>query len=183
MSGLAIEHLHVSPEDGQAYAIELPGEACGPRGRFGHPQYRIAVGGHRALDLRQVDGGCHAVAIDLESGDWGLLESSEAPGVCREMRRVPASLMRTALRGYHEEVEQALAAAGGDPSSAYSLRIAADGTSFAVTRDFEGAPLTVRAPRFPVRTPLRRIDVSVVGGGAQPGGARPVPAARRFEPL
>ncbi len=67
-SGLSRDRLRVTRQDGSHHAIELPGEPCGPRARFGRPHYRIAAGGRSGLDLRWVDGGCHALRIDFETG-------------------------------------------------------------------------------------------------------------------
>ena len=132
--------------------IDLPGEPCGPRARFGQPHYRISAGGRLGLDLRWVDGGCHALRIDLETGGWARLDRGDAPGVCRAQRRVAPGHLATALRGWTRELHDAMEQAGADPGAAYALRIAPDGATQVRTRDFSGEPLTLRAPRFPVAT-------------------------------
>ena len=171
-TGLASERLRITRRDGSSTSIELPGEACGPAGRFGRPHYRIATGGRMALDLRFVDGGCHALAIDLEDGASSRLDHTDGGGVCRDTRRIPAEHLGLALRGYIRELEAALTRSGADPAAAYTLRIAPDGAVTVETRDFAGRPRRLAAPRFPVATPLRRIEVSVVGASTPaPEGA------------
>jgi hypothetical protein len=162
-TGLADEQLRITRPDGSSTTIELPGEACGPAGRFGRPHYRIAMGGRMALDLRFVDGGCHALAIDLQDGASSRLDHADGGAVCRETRRIPAEHLRLALRGYTRELEAALTRSGADPAAARSLQIAPDGAVTVEARDFAGRPRQLAAPRFPVTTPLRRIEVSIAG--------------------
>jgi hypothetical protein len=181
-TGLPADHLGVSREDGSTTQIPLPGEACGDRGRFGRPHYRISQDGRSGLDLRYVKGGCHVVRIDLETGRWAILDTERTPGICREDRNVPAPRLALALRGYARDVTTILDEADADPSAAYVLRIRSDGAVRVESRDYTGRAVSVSAPRFPVNTPLRRIDVSVVGStrparggsGAIPGPA-PMP--------
>ena len=185
-TGLPSDHLTLTEGDGSSRVLALPGEACGPRGRFGRPQYRISVDGRTALDLRFVEGGCHAVGIDLQSGEWAKLDASSAPATCRESRNVPASRLALALRGYSREVAEALQQAGADPSAAYVLRIhRKTRAARAEGRDYGGRAVSARVPDFPVATPLRRIDVSVVGVVTpSQKGPRPVPGPRPLpEPL
>ncbi len=61
------------------------------------------------------------------------------------------------------EVESALVEGGADPAAAFVLEITEDGETNALARDFAGGRLSMRVPRFPLATPLRRIDVSTVG--------------------
>ena len=125
-----------------------------------------------ALDLRFVDGGCHALAINLEDGAVSRLDHADGDGVCRDTRRIPAEHLGLALRGYIRELEAALTRSGADPAAAYTLRIAPDGAVTVETRDFAGLPRRLAAPRFPVATPLRRIEVSIVGASTPaPEGA------------
>lgn len=179
-TGLARDLLRIDETSGTSHEIALPGEACGPHGRFGRPHYRIAFDGRTALDLRHVRGGCHAVAIDLVSGDWGMLDDARGRSVCQEARAVPAGELETALGAYMLDVGDALAAAGADRSATYSLRIGAHGATEAVSRDAEGRPVRASVPDFPLTTPLHRIDVSVVG--AEPDANTP-PPLRGIEPL
>jgi hypothetical protein len=181
-TGLPADELRVTRRDGSRIAFLLPGEACGAQGRFGRPHYRIAADGRSGLDLRFVDGGCHAVRIDLESGAWAKLDTASAPAQCETARQVPMANLVTALRSYMREVEGALAEGGADPAAAFMLQIDEDGETHAQARDFAGDRRTLRVPRFPVRTPLRRIDVSTVGlvRPAVPGAAAP---ASEPEPL
>jgi hypothetical protein len=181
-TGLGTDRLRITQRDGTRYRIELPGEACGPAGRFGRPHYRMAAGGEVGVDLRFVEGGCHAVAVDLATGSWSKLDGAAEPAVCREQRRIPAAHLGVALRGYSRELEVALTAAGADPAAAYALQISPDGAVWVEARDFAGQPRRLRAPRFPVRTPLRRIDVSVVGRASPPPRGAPV-AVPAPEPL
>jgi hypothetical protein len=181
-TGLAIDRLRIAQRDGTRYQIELPGEACGPVGRFGRPHYRMAAGGEVGVDLRFVEGGCHAVAIDLATGNWSKLDGAAEPAVCRDQRRIPAVHLGIALRGYSRELEAALAAAGADPAAAYALEIGLNGAVRVEARDFAGQPRILRGPRFPVATPLRRIDVSVVGTASRPPRGAPI-AVPAPEPL
>jgi hypothetical protein len=184
-TGLPSDYLDVTREDGSSSRFALPGEACGDRGRFGRPHYRIASDGRHGLDLRYVNGGCHAVGIDLETGHWSTLDTSRAQASCRENLNIPAPRLALALRGYARDVTTVLEEAGADPSAAYVLRIRPDGAVRAESRDYTGRAVSVDAPRFPVTTPLRRIDVSVVGS-AQPAaaGTNAIPGPRPMpEPL
>ena len=180
-TGLSADRLQIVREDGSSYHISLPGEACGTRGRFGRPHYRIASDGRTAVDLRFVQGGCHAVALDLESGSWSTLDGLKSAAVCNETRAVPASLLRVGLRSYLRELQAAVSKAGADTAAAYSLEIRADGTT-ATTRDFAGAVMRVDAPAFPLVTPLRRIEVSLLSAGTPPTPPRAEPEPV-YEPL
>ena len=178
-TGLGIEQLRITRRDGTTTEVAIPGEACGPEGRFGRPHDRIAAGGRRAIALRFVHNGCHAVAIDLESGRWAKLDGATGKASCRDSRRIPASHLGLALRGYTRELAAALSKGGADPTATYSLQISGDGAVTAQTRDFEGRLRRLSAPRFPVRTPLRRIEVVGVAapalGRSQPSGPGPKP--------
>ncbi len=66
-SGLPRDRLVVTGPAGDRHSLSLPGETCGPPGRFGRPHYRIAADGRTALDLRFVDAGCEALRIDLSN--------------------------------------------------------------------------------------------------------------------
>jgi hypothetical protein len=178
-TGLPTDWLQIVTEDGDTREIAIPGEPCGARGRFGRPHYRITVDARTALDLRYVNGGCHAVAIDLESGEWNVVDGDDRPAVCRETRRMPASHLVVALRGYALEIDEALAAAEADPTAPYALQLAAGGHTVLLSRDHTGSPIRLVLPAFPVRTPLRRIDVSLVGGSTS-SGQRAIPS---LEPL
>jgi hypothetical protein len=123
----------------------------------------MAADGRSGLDLRFVDGGCHAVRIDLETGAWQKLDAATQPAQCESARRIPAANLAVGLRGYMREVESALVEGGADPAAAYVLEIAPDGETTALARDFSGGRLSMRVPQFPLATPLRRIDVSTVG--------------------
>jgi hypothetical protein len=169
-TGLPQDDLRVYREDSTSYTLSLPGEVCGPRGRFGRPQYRIAADGRTSLDLRFVNGGCHVVRTDLETGAWSALDSVDRTGVCRSARRVQPTEFRTALRGYTRELESAIFEAGADPAAAYALRIERDGTTRLDTRGFSGASMTIEVPRFPLDTPLQRIEITTLGGGSTVGG-------------
>ena len=84
-----------------------------------------------------------------------------------------------ALRGWTRELHAALEAAGADPEAAYALQISSTGETEALARDFAGGSLTVSGPRFPIATPLRRIDLTTVAP-AVPGSRivpEPLPAA------
>jgi hypothetical protein len=155
-TGLGVDTLRISAAGRDPVSHRLPGEACGPRGQYGRPQLRIDASGQRGLDLRFVEGGCHAVSVDFASGDWRRLDSAPraAPG-CRELRRVPLGHLRSALGDYVESLEEVL------------------------SRDYMGRYLRLEVPDFPLRTPLRRIDVTSVSGAASPAG--PVPGL--LEPL
>lgn len=181
-TGLSRERLEIGREDGSAYAIDLPGEACGARGRFGRPHHRIAADGRSALDLRFVEGGCHAVAIDLETGHFLILDGLREPATCEGYRRIPATQLSAALRGYVRDLEESVREAGADPASAYVLHVEPDGNTRVETRDFAGEARSLAVAPFPISTPLRRIDVSVTGSAASPPPAAPsaIPGA---EPL
>ena len=177
-TGLPREILRISRGPRDSREVELPGEPCGPRGEFGQPQLRIAADTRTALDLRYTGDGCGAISIDLETGAWRRLDAARG-STCQAERGVPMTHLRTAMRGYATEVEEALEKAGVDPSIAYSLRIAADGSTTAVAQDHTGSPVRVAVPRFPLRTPLRRIEVGVIGSSGGGDG----PALPRMDPL
>jgi len=177
-TGLARESLRIRSGGVALRSIDLPGEACGPRGEYGLPQLRIAADTRTAYDLRDAGDGCGAVAIDLETAAWQRLDRSGA-GTCATVRQVPASHLQTAMRGYAVEVEEKLVAAGSDPMAAFSLRIGSDGSTEAISRNYTGEVIRTPVSRFPLRTPLRRIEVGVIGASSGTGSA-PVP---RMEPL
>jgi len=179
-TGLPQDDLRVYRQDATSYTLSLPGEVCGPRGRFGRPQYRIAADSRTSLDLRFVNGGCHVVRTDLETGAWSVLDAVDRAGVCRAARYVQPTELRTALRGYTRELESAIFEAGADPASAYALRIEPDGTTRLDTRGFSGASMTIEVPRFPLDTPLQRIEITTLGGSSNASGAKARP---RLEPL
>jgi hypothetical protein len=160
-TGLAHDRLRVTLEDGERRQFDLPGEACGGP-RFGRPHYRIGAGGRLGVDLRFVDGGCHSVSIDLATGNWTRLDRADVPAVCRAQRRIPPGQLATALRGWSNELSAVLEGAGADTGAAYALRIAPNGGTTAIARDHAGAAVEIPAPKFPVATPLRRIDVTNV---------------------
>ncbi|HXK22226.1 MAG TPA: hypothetical protein VMS55_06060 [Myxococcota bacterium] len=181
-SGLPRESLRVATGPRESHAIELPGEACGPPGEFGQPQLRIAADTRTALDLRDTGDGCGVVAIDLETGAWSRIDGARGSR-CNVERRLPMGQLRTALRGYLTDVEEAIEQAGGDPTAAFSLRIDEDGATTAGSQTYTGERVRVAVPRFPVRTPLRRIEVGVLGSGGT--GRAPVPPSGipNVEPL
>jgi hypothetical protein len=179
-TGLARDELRVYRKDTTNYTVALPGEPCGPPGRFGRPQYRIAADSRTSLDLRFVDGGCHVIRTDLESGEWSALDAIDRPGICRSARRIQASEFKIALRGYASELEAAIFEAGADAAAAYALRIEPGGKVQLDTRGFSGEPVTLEVPAFPVDTPLRRIEVSILGGTSS---IRESSDELRFEPL
>ena len=187
LTGLTVDSLNTLTSEGDETSVRLPGETCGPRGQYGRPHFRIAADGETGLDLRWVEGGCHAVAIDLGNGDWQRIDGARADGVCSERRRVPLTQLQAALRGYVRELEDALESAGGDPRAAYTLRIEADGTTHIESRDYMGQLLRLEAQPFPVTTPLRRIDVSSVGkagdGSPSPSPSRSPSQPPALEPL
>lgn len=168
-SGLPIDRLSVSGPGAGSRVFELPGEACGAAARFGRPYERIAADGRTALDLRFVDGGCHVVATDLEDGRSRRVDRQEGRARCTESRWLPPNRIATALVGYVAEIESALERAGADPSAPYALRVARDGRAEALSRSLRGDRVRATLPAFPVDTPLRRIEVSLVGGGAPQG--------------
>jgi hypothetical protein len=185
-TGLPQDDLRVYREDATSYTLSLPGEVCGPRGRFGRPQYRIAADSRTSLDLRFVNGGCHVVRIDLETGAWSALDTVDRAGVCRTARRVQQAEFRTALRGYTRELESAIFEAGADSAAAYALRIEPDGTTRLDARGFSGESMTIEVPRFPLQTPLQRIEITTLGGSPNAGGisnVRGATAQPRLDPL
>jgi hypothetical protein len=183
-SGLSADRLRITREDGSLNTVALPGESCGPSGRFGRPHYRIIADGSHGIDLRYVGGGCHAVQIDLETGAWAQLDDSDEARVCSETRIVPASHFNAALRSYAREVERARIEAGADPVASYALLIAPDGATSVATRNHIGEAVSTAVPDFPLATPLRRIEVSLVGNVYRaPNSAAPVPKAKSLEPL
>jgi hypothetical protein len=181
-TGLSHDRLRVVREDGSRYDLALPGEACGGP-RFGRPQYRIGAGGRIALDLRWVDDGCHAVQLDLESGSWSRIDGATAAATCRAQRSIPPGQLSAALRGWMRDLESALSGAGADTGAAYVLNIGPGGATEVRARDLAGDPLVVKAARFPIATPLQRIDVTTVAP-AMPGSRLVPPApAQGIEPL
>jgi len=185
-TGLPQDDLRVYREDATSYTLSLPGEVCGPRGRFGRPQYRIAADSRTSLDLRFVNGGCHVVRIDLETGAWSALDTVDRAGVCRTALRVQQAEFRTALRGYTRELESAIFEAGADSAAAYALRIEPDGTTRLDARGFSGESMTIEVPRFPLQTPLQRIEITTLGGSPNAGGisnVRGATAQPRLDPL
>jgi len=186
VTGLPQDDLRVYREDATSYTLSLPGEVCGPRGRFGRPQYRITADTRTSLDLRFVNGGCHVVQTDLETGEWSALDAVDRPGVCRAERRVQPAELETALRGYTGELESAIFKAGADPAAAFALRIEPDGTTQLDTRGFSGEPMTLAVPRFPLETPLRRIEITTLAGDSSIDGiskASRAAAPPSLEPL
>jgi hypothetical protein len=186
VTGLPQDDLRVYREDATSYTLSLPGEVCGPRGRFGRPQYRIAADNRTSLDLRFVNGGCHVVQTDLETGEWSALDVVDRAGVCRATRRVQPAEFKTALRGYTRELESAIFEAGADPAAAYALRIEPDGTTRLDTRGFSGESMTIEVPRFPLDTPLRLIEITTLGGGSSIDGISKASGAAerpKLEPL
>lgn len=166
-SGLGHDRLMVRQEDGSRFDTVLPGEACGGA-RFGRPHYRMGVGGRLGFDLRYIEGGCHAVAIDLASGAWSRLDTSRAAGQCRSQRAMPPAQLATALRGWTRDLHDAMQRQGIDIGSSYAITIAAGGATRVLGRNADGTAVTGEAPKFPVSTPLNRIDVthvSPLGGG------------------
>jgi hypothetical protein len=183
-TGLASDRLGVVREDGSRYEIPLPGEACGPHGRFGRPHYRITATGNAGIDLRFVDGACRAVQIDLETGAWVRLDESSEPATCSSERNVPASHFNNALRSYAREVQLARTTAGGDPAASYALIIGPDGATRVETRSHAGKAVSIHVSDFPLATPLQRINVSLVGGVYKaPLAPPPVRGVDDLEPL
>jgi hypothetical protein len=162
-TGLPRDILQVTLPDGASEALLLPGEACAVRGRFGRPHYRISADGRFGLDLRFVDGGCHVVRVDLANGAWSRLDAVAGPATCREHRRIPPSQIGFAVRDYVRDVTERLESADVDPTTAYTLVIGSSGSASIETRTREGEARHVAAPPFPITTPLRRIEVSLVG--------------------
>jgi len=183
-TGLASDRLAVARKDGSRYEIQLPGEACGPHGRFGRPHYRITAAGDTGIDLRFIEGGCHAVQVDLATGAWEKLDEHRDAAVCDDTRNVPASYFNAALRSYAREVQVARTAAGGDEVASYALIIAPDGSTRVETRNHVGEAVSADVPAFPLTTPLRRINVSVVGAVYKaPNTPSPVPDTNDLDPL
>ena len=180
-TALPRDRLLVRGEDGSRTAIALPGEACGGA-RFGQPQARIGSAGRLAFDLRFVEGGCHAVAIDLESGTWIRVDHEPNDTQCRFQRTLPPGQLATALRGWTRELNEAMQASGLDPRSAYALRIGENGTTRVFGRNSDGGILSADAPRFPLATPLRHIDVTTVAP-VTPGNRRSKNSAPAMAPL
>ncbi|MGH0030096.1 MAG: carboxypeptidase-like regulatory domain-containing protein [Myxococcota bacterium] len=180
VTGRGSDALRIERPGGQASTLPLPGEACGPAGQYGRPHFRITADGEVGLDLRHVDGGCHAVAIHLVTGEWRRIDGSRDAAVCHESRRLPLPHMRAAMRGYVRDLEEALSAAGGDPGAAYTLRIARDGSTRLEARDLLGERLTLVVAPFPIETPLSRIDVTAV---ANAGEGTAAPDEPRLKPL
>ncbi|MBW2399849.1 MAG: hypothetical protein JRG80_11320, partial [Deltaproteobacteria bacterium] len=176
-TGLSTETLAVGLPNGTRYEIDLPGEACGASGRFGRPQYRIIENGGTAVDLRFVDGGCHVIAIDLAKGDWHKIDGVGSGSQCNRTRNIPASHLNTALRSYSREVQVARVESGGDPAASYALLIAPNGSTRAETRSYIGEAVSLDVPNFPIHTPLRRINVSLIGG-VQTAPTAPAPVPR-----
>lgn len=175
-TGLSTETLTVAQQNGARYEIELPGEACGANGRFGRPQYRIVEDGSTAVDLRFVEAGCHAIAIDLTNGGWRKIDGVGGGSQCNRTRNIPASHLNTALRSYAREVQAARVESGGDPAASYALLIAPNGSTRVETRSHIGEAVSVDVPDFPIHTPLRRINVSLIGGvQTAPTAPAPVP--------
>jgi len=166
-TGLGADSLITVDDTGNRSEFLLPGEACGPSGRFGRPHYRIIENGETGIDLRFVDGGCHAVQIHLTTGAWRRLDHSNELAECDDTGNIPAMHLNTALRGYSREVQAARVEAGADASAAYALIIDPDGSTHVETRNVEGEPVRADVPRFPLTTPLRRIDVSLVGAAGK----------------
>jgi hypothetical protein len=172
-TGLGADSLIMVEDTGKREEFMLPGEACGPSGRFGRPHYRIIEDGETGIDLRFVDGGCHVVQINLTNGAWRKLDNSTEVAECNDVGNIPATHLNAALRGYSREVQVARVEAGGDGTAAYALIIAPDGSTQVETRNVEGEPLSANVPDFPLTTPLRRIQVSLVGAA----GFKSTPAA------
>jgi len=170
-TGLSRDRLRLTRADGSQHEIDLPGESCGPRARFGRPQHRISATGRLAL------------RIDFETGAWARLDHGDAPSVCRAQRRIAPGQLATALRGWSRELHTTMEQAGADPDAAYVLRIEPDGATQLRTRDFAGEPLTLKAPHFPVATPLRRIDVTNVAPATAGSRAQPQNSPAALEPL
>jgi hypothetical protein len=180
-TGLPRETLEISSGPRESHRIALPGEPCGPRGEFGQPQLRITADTRTALDLRFTGGSCGVVSIDLETGNWNRLDGARG-STCSTDRRLPMAHLRTALRGYVSTVQESLERAGADPGAAFSLRIGDDGATTATSQSYTGDLVRVAAPRFPIHTPLRRIEVGVLSSGGT--GSVPVPRSEpKIEPL
>ena len=103
------------------------------------------------------------------------------PPCARKTGNIPATHLETALRGYARDVQAARLSAGGDVAAAFALTIAPDGTTRVETRNLEGEIVTADVPDFPLTTPLRRIQVSIVGAAGFKGPAADI--KRGLEPL
>jgi len=163
VTGLGREALRVEHDNGVTQDIGLPGEPCGLIARFGALDGRVADRGRTAFDLRFVEGACHAVAVDLWSGSWRVVDDAKGGAVCRDARSFPASQLQTALAGYMDEIHIALEQAGADPKASFSLRIGEAGATTVASRGFDGEIRVVEVAPFPLETPLQRIDVAVLG--------------------
>lgn len=163
-TGLPRDRLQVTDAAGAAVTLALPGEPCGPEGRFGRPQLRVSADGTRGLDLRFVEGACRALAIDLATGDWEALDGETEAGVCAAERHVPASQLAGALPGYLRELRRLLGEAGLDPAAAFALDVEPGAPARLEAQAPDGRRRTLAAPPFPLATPLRRIAVGVVAG-------------------
>jgi len=183
MTGLPRDSIRVAGIDGLVNEVELPGEACGGP-RFGRPHYRIDSSGDGAIDLRFVDGGCHAVRVDLETGHWIRVDQADEVSVCRGRRRMPPGRLETALRGWTRELREALVRAGADPDASFALEIDAEGKTRALAHNYSGEPVTLQGPSFPIDTPLQRIDVTNVAPATRSSSAPPVAhALEELQPL
>jgi hypothetical protein len=168
VTGLSREALRVAHENGSVQDIGLPGEPCGQVARFGSLDGRVADRGRSAFDLRYVERACRAVAVDLWSGSWRVVDDARSDAVCRESRSLPASQLQTALAGYMDEIQMVLEREDADPRASFSIRIEADGATSVASRDYDGQIRVVAVPPFPLSTPLRRIDVAVLGTTGAP---------------
>jgi hypothetical protein len=163
-TGLPRDRLQVTDAGGAAFTLALPGEPCGPEGRFGRPQLRVSADGMRGLDLRFVEGACRALVIDLASGEWETLDRESEAGLCAVDRHVPASQLAGALPGYLSELRRLLGDAGLDPAGAFVLDVEAGAPTRLEAQAPDGRLRVLAAPPFPLATPLRRIAVGVVAG-------------------
>jgi hypothetical protein len=168
ITGLSREVLRVAHENGSMQDIGLPGEPCGQVARFGSLDDRVADRGRTAFDLRHVKGACRAVAVDLWSGSWRVIDDARGEGVCRESRSFPASQLQIALAGYMDEIQMALEREDADPRASFSIRIEDDGATSVASRGYDGEIRVLPIPSFPLATPLRRIDVAVLGSTGAP---------------
>ena len=127
---------------------------------------------------------CAALAL-VERGHYDLAAQRLERIAARLPRdsRIPPAQLRTALRGWSQDVDAVISSAGGDPGATYALVIANDGATRVQARDFAGASLEVAAPRFPITTPLRRIDVTHVAPYTGGRPALPDAAPSKPEPL
>lgn len=137
---------------------ELPGQACvmvdterfAPAGQ---------VGAGRRIELRFVGGGCHLVERDPARGSLARLDRAEGRARCRDARRVSAAQLRRALPGYWRRLKVLLETLPAPPREGFALRVEPDGQVFLEARDWLGGERVLEAPSFPVKTPLRRIEV------------------------